>query len=452
MFMLLVRGNKSDEFMRIAQFTPGAGDNIYCENCLRDAALVRAFRKLGHEVLMIPLYLPLRVDGAEQLSNAPIFFGGINVYLQQQSAIFRKTPRWIDRIFDMRKLLQWASGRSGVVDAHVLGKTTISMLEGEDGHQVKELERLVNWLSEEENKPDIVCLSNALLAGMAGRIKQKTGVPVVCMLQDEDQFLDDLTAPYNKQAWEILSERARGIDTFIAVSYYYADVMKERLKLEDSQVHIVYPGIELERYKPAEAKPEIPTIGFLSQMSPGKGLDILVEAFIVLKRKEGLKNTKLYIAGRHGEKERAFIESIERRLSENGLTEDVQIMSNFDHKEKVEFLQKLSVLSVPEKHQSAYGLYLIESLATGVPVVEPATGVFTELLEKTGGGLLYEPNDAIKLAETIEKLLLDTEHAERLGEQGRLSVIEKFNIEKTSDEMASIFMKTIKIFSEKNHA
>ncbi|MHC4639143.1 MAG: glycosyltransferase family 1 protein, partial [Planctomycetota bacterium] len=176
--------------MRIAQFTPGAGDNIYCENCLRDAALVRAFRKLGHEVLMIPLYLPLRVDGTEQLSNAPIFFGGINVYLQQQSAIFRKTPRWIDRIFDMRKLLEWVSGRSGMVDAHVLGKTTISMLEGEDGRQVKELKRLVNWLSEKENKPDIVCLSNALLAGMAGRIKQKTGVPVVCMLQDEDQFLD----------------------------------------------------------------------------------------------------------------------------------------------------------------------------------------------------------------------------------------------------------------------
>ncbi|MHC4152864.1 MAG: glycosyltransferase family 4 protein [Planctomycetota bacterium] len=438
--------------MKIAQFTPGAGDNIYCENCLRDAALMRAFQKLGHEVLMIPLYLPLRVDGAEQLSDTPIFFGGINVYLQQKSAIFRKTPRWIDKIFDMRKLLEWASGRSGMVDAHVLGTTTISMLQGEDGRQVKELERLVDWLGEEENKPDIVVLSNALLAGMAGRIKEKIGVPVVCMLQDEAQFLDDLTVPYNEQAWEILSERVSGIETFIAVSNYYADVMTERLKLDGDKIHVVYPGIELDRYEPAETKPEIPTIGFLSQMSPGKGLDILVDAFVLIKRKEGLENTKLYIAGRRGEEERSFIESIERKLRENGLTEDVQIMLNFGHKEKVEFLQKLSVLSVPERHQSAYGLYLIEALATGVPVVEPATGVFNELLEKTGGGLLYEPNDAFKLAETIEKLLLDKGNSKKLGEQGRMSVIEKFNIEKTSDEMANIFMETIKIFSEKNHA
>ena len=181
--------------MRIAQFTPGAGDNTYCENCLRDAALVEALRKLGHEVLMIPLYLPLRVDERERLSNAPIFFGGINVYLQQQSAIFRKTPRWIDRIFDLKKLLEWASGRSGMVNAHVLGQTTISMLQGEYGRQVKELERLVRWLNKKENRPDIVCLSNVLLAGMAGRIRQTTGTPVVCLLQDEDKFLNELASP-----------------------------------------------------------------------------------------------------------------------------------------------------------------------------------------------------------------------------------------------------------------
>ncbi|MHC4396179.1 MAG: glycosyltransferase family 4 protein [Planctomycetota bacterium] len=438
--------------MRIAQFTPGAGNDIYCENCLRDAAFVRTLRKLGYDVLMIPLYLPLPVDKDEQVSNAPIFFGGINVYLQQQSAFFRKTPSWIDRIFDRRKLLEWASHKSGMVNAQVLGQTTISMLKGENGRQVKELDRLVSWLNAKENKPDIVCLSNVLLAGMAGRIREATDVPIVCFLQDEDKFLDRLAPPYAQQGWEIISECVRDIDAFIAVSNYYADVMSKRLKLEANKLHTVYPGVSLERYRPAETKPKVATIGFLSQMSSDKGLDILVEAFVIIKKNEKLRNTKLCIAGEHGKEDRTFVKHIKQQLNRYGLLNDVEIMSNFGHKEKIEFLQKLSVLSVPEKHPTAYGLYIIEALATGVPVVEPATELYTELLEQTGGGLLYEPNSAGQLAETIEKLLMDADYAEKLGRQGREAVVEKFNIEKTAEEIGRIFMETVKNFSENNYA
>lgn len=438
--------------MRIAQFTPGAGNDIYCENCLRDATLVRAFRKQGHEVLMIPLYLPLAIDKDEQVSNAPIFFGGINVYLQQQSSFFRKTPGWIDRIFDRQKLLEWVSRRTQMVNAQVLGQTTMSMLKGEDGRQVKELERLVGWLNAKENKPDIICLSNVLLAGMAGSLRGTIGVPVVCLLQDEDKFLDKLVPPYARQGWEILSECVHNIEAFVAVSNYYAGVMKKRLKLESNKLHVVYPGVPLDEYKPADTKPGIPTIGYLSQMSSDKGLDILVEAFVIIKRNEKLKNAKLCIAGEQGKEDKTFVDHIKRQLNSHGLLNDVEIISDFGRKEKIEFLQKLSVLSVPEKHPSAYGLYVIEALATGVPVVEPATELFTELLKQTGGGLLYKPNTAGKLAETIEKLLMDADYAERLGRQGRDAIIEKFNIEKTAEEIGRIFMKTVKNFSENNYA
>ena len=119
--------------MKIVQICPGSGDNFYCENCLRDAALVKALRKLGHDVLMVPLYLPLQADKVEQVSNAPLFFGGVNIYLQQKLSLFRRTPRWIDRWFDSRGLLEWAGRKAGMTNARDLGETTISMLEGEDG-------------------------------------------------------------------------------------------------------------------------------------------------------------------------------------------------------------------------------------------------------------------------------------------------------------------------------
>ncbi len=226
--------------MRIALIVAGVGDTSTCVNCLRDAALIREFRKLGHEVLVVPLYLPFRPQGQKPAGQVPIFFGGINVYLQQKSIFFRKTPRWFDRIFDNRKLLEWASGKFQMVDAQFLGQTTVSMLKGRDGYQVKELGRLSRWLNKKENMPDVICLSNALLAGLAEALKLTVAMPVVCLLQGEDKFLDELAPPYNQQGWSILSDCVCEIDGFIAVGEHYADVMKRRLEIGRDKMHVVY--------------------------------------------------------------------------------------------------------------------------------------------------------------------------------------------------------------------
>ena len=446
--------------MRIVQITPGSGDNFYCENCLRDAALVRAMRNLGHDVLMVPMYLPLQSDRKETLGDAPIFFGGINVYLQQKSVLFRKTPRWIDCLFDWPRLLRWVGRRAKMTSSKDLGETTISMLLGEEGRQTKELDRLVEWLSSQDNRPDIVCLSNVLLAGLARPLKAKLGVPVVCLLQDEDGFLDGLGPPYAKQAWEILTERSNDIDAFIAVSKYYAKVMQQRLELEPDKVYVVYMGISLDGYESDEdiaagkRVPEVPTIGYLSRMCSDKGLDTLVEAFLILKKDEKLKNIKLRIAGGSSGDDQAFINRIRQQLSSFGLIDDVEFVPDFGRDAKLArqtygrlaFLQALSVLSVPEKRPVAYGLYVLEALAAGVPVVEPAIGVFLELLEMTGGGVLCEPNSAEALAAAMKPLLLNPSYARQLGKQGREAVFEKFNVEQTAEETVRIYKVIVQQF------
>jgi len=429
--------------MRIIQICPSAGDSFYCENCLRDAALVRALRRLGHDVLMVPLYLPLAADETEPLSNAPIFFGGINVYLQQKLALFRKTPRWIDRWFDARPLLEWAGRKAGMTSARDLGETTISMLQGENGRQVKELDRFVDWLRTEPQKPDIVCLSNILLAGMARRIKERLRVPVVCLLQDEDGFLDGLTAPYAEQAWGTVRERARDIDAFLPVSKYYADVMSSRLGSPAARMHVSYAGIELEEYVRGDREPVVPTIGFLSRMCPDRGLERLVDAFVLLKRNEKLWSTTLRICGGKLTCDESFLSRLRAKLAAACLLADVDFLSAFDRESKLEFLRSLSVLSVPEERPVAYGLYVLEALAMGVPVVEPAIGCFPETLALTGGGVLYEPNTAEKLAEAMEPLLLDSQAARSLGAEGRAGVIKSFEIGQTAKEMVRIYERII---------
>ncbi|MFB0554778.1 MAG: glycosyltransferase family 4 protein [Phycisphaerae bacterium] len=425
--------------MRIVQITPSAGDSFYCENCLRDVALVKAMQNLRHDVLMVPMYLPVQFDKNAAVNDTPIFFGGINVYLQQKSAFFQRTPRWFDRLLDSPKLLRWIGRRAGAISARNLGQMTISMLRAEQGRQKKELNRLVEWLDAQDNKPDVVCLSNILLSGLARGIKEKLDVPVVCLLQDEDGFLDGLSSPYSEQAWQILAERVGDVDAFIAVSKYYADVMRQRLELASERIYVVYMGISFDGYELRQAEPEIPTIGYLSRMCPDKGLDTLVDAFIHLKKNEKLKDAILRITGGKRTDDEIFLNRIRKKLSSCGLIDDVEFLPDFDYDTKLAFLRTISVLSVPEKQPVACGLYVLEALAAGVPVVEPSSGVFPELLEMTGGGVLCEPNNAASLATAMEPLLLEPDYARQLGKRGRDAVFEKFNIEQTAEEMVRIY-------------
>src|SRR5688572_14822242 len=220
---------------------------MYCGGCFRDNALVAALRKLGHETLMLPLYLPLTLDEADQTAGTPIFFSGVNVYLGQKLAWFRKAPDWLRRPLASPRLLKLLGGMAGQTRAEEVGELTVSMLRGEEGNQAREVDELVSWLKANHHC-DLLSLSNVLLAGMARRLKNELRVPVVCMLQGEDTFLDGLPEPQRTTAWKVLSERARDVDLFIAPSHYFADLMAHRLNLPADHVRIVHNGINTDGY------------------------------------------------------------------------------------------------------------------------------------------------------------------------------------------------------------
>ena len=424
--------------MRIVQLTPGSGGSFYCENCLRDAGLVRALRKAGHQIEMLPLYLPLVGNDFADLATGPIFLGGVNVYLQQKSALFRRTPRWIDKVFDSARVLRWAARRGEATNPADLGETTLSMLRGPGGRQVKEVNRLADYLSDQD-APDVVCLSNAMLIGLAEEIKSRIDAPVVVILQDEDIFLDDLPDPYPRDGWEIIAERAHHVDAFIAVSHYYAERMRSLIRLPAERVHVVYSGIDPESYGPAPERIDPPAIGFLERMSRPKGLDILAEAFIILKTDPRFARLKLRITGGKTRSDEPFIELVRGRLVEEGVIGDVEFVPNPDQPGRAEFLRTLSALSVPARHAEAFGLYALEAMGAGVPVVLPDRGAGPELLEATGGGLLCEAEDPRSLAGQLDRLLTEEGLGGRLGECGRRAVKEKFNLDRMAADMVRVY-------------
>jgi glycosyltransferase involved in cell wall biosynthesis len=436
-----------DRPLRIAQITPGAG-KMYCGACLRDNALVTSLRRLGHWAVMTPLYLPLTLDEADQSAGAPIFYGGINVFLEQHSALFRHSPEWLHRLLAAPGLLKLAAGPATRTRPEHLGAITLSMLRGEDGNQSRELDELIRWLAGE--KPDVICLSNVLLIGLARRLRSEARAPVVCNFQGEDWFLDALPSPAREEAWETVAARAADADLFIAPSRYFADLMQKRLRLSSDRVRVVFNGINLEGFsqnpQSAIRNPQSPALGFFARMCREKGLDKLGEAFVLLKKRGRVKNLKLRVGGSCGPADEVVVNELRGRLGKAGVAGDVEFAPNLSRAAKLDFLRGLAVFSVPAAYNEAFGLYVIEALASGVPVVQPAHSAFPEIIQATGGGVLCDANDVNSLAGAIESLLLDPARARALGEAGRRAVAAKFSAEAMARQVAALCAEVVRSF------
>lgn len=411
---------------------------MYCGACFRDNALVKALRNLGHNVVMVPLYLPASFEDEDQTRSTPIFYGGLNVYLEQKLPIFRHMPGWLHRRLASPRLLKFVAGAASATSPEGLGPMTISMLKGEEGKQARELEELILWLKKE--KPDLICLSNALLAGLARRLKNELKVPIICSLQGEDYFLDSLPAPDRDQAWKVLAERASEIDLFIAPSRYFGDLMSQRLQLRLDQVQVIHNGIDLDGYSPEPVRSQSLSVGFFARMCPEKGLDTLVDAFILLKNRNRVKNLKLCVGGYCSSADEIFVSQLKKKLEKEGLLDAVEFHPNLSRPEKQAFLRSLTVFSVPARYGEAFGLYILEAMASGLPVVQPNLASFPELITATGGGVLYDPNTPAALAQALEKLLQTPDHARDLGAKGQKSVTKEFNIQKMAQNIEKAYL------------
>jgi len=336
--------------MKALMLIPGTG-NFHCGSCLRDQTLARALRGKGVDVASAGLYLPAvtESDGAgEQPVPEAMFFGGINAYLQQKSGLFRHTPRWVDAMLDAAPLLKSAASVSHMTRAHDLAALTLSMLQGEEGRQAKELDRLIEWIEHSPgDRPDVVMLNNVLLIGLARRIRQATGAKMVCTLHGEDAFVDQLPEPHNAAAWQMLRDRAGEVDAFIAVSRYYGDVMADRMAIPPDKLHVVYNGIDTADFAPASVPPTHPTIGYMARMSHGKGLGTLIDAFAIVHRDEAMGEVRLRIGGAMTPGDKQYIKGLRAQLAEEGLLELVSFEPNLSRAEKIELLQGVNVLSVP---------------------------------------------------------------------------------------------------------
>ncbi len=434
--------------MKVLSITAGAA-GMYCGSCARDNALARELLSLGHDCTLIPVYTPTRTDEPNASRNR-VLFGGISVYLQQYAPLFRKTPRLLDRMWDSPWVINRFRGRAVSNDPQLLGDLTISMLEGEQGVLSKEFDKLVDWISHQP-RPDIINLPNSLLIALAAPLKETFDLPVCCTLQGEELFIDGLLAPYRDEALRLIRGQVSTVDRFIAVSEYCQRFMTEYLQIPLERIGVVPLGINLTGYPDSPVSTDDDgefRVGYFARIAPEKGLDALADAYVRFRKRSGSALVRLCVAGYTAPAHADYLNQVRNMLTEAGYGDEFSYQGVVDREGKLRFLQELDILSVPATYDEPKGMFLLEAMANGVPVVQPRRGAFTEIVEKTGGGLLVEPDSAESLAEGLYQLWKDRQQRSELGKSGLEGVHEHYSVRHSADRLLEIYDDVLNARSE----
>jgi glycosyltransferase involved in cell wall biosynthesis len=427
--------------LKIVFLTAGAA-GMYCGSCMHDNALAKAMRSLGDDVLLQPVYTPIRTDSVD-IASEGVFLGGIQVYLLQQFPLLRFVPRGMRSWLDRPGMITAATRNAVGTDPAKLGGLTLSMLRGEHGRQASEVERLVHWL-ETEIRPDAIILSNLLIGGMIPSIARRLpNTKMVVVLQGDDIFLDQLPTDVREQALELCSKLAVDVDTFVTNSRFYQNKMSDLFQIPESKFEIHPLSIDLGPFQNiqslvpdsfAKSNGEF-RIGYFARVAPEKGLHVLADAFERLGGDSNHSHITLHAAGWLGEHHRPYLDEIQTKIDAAGLTSRFVYHGSPSLTDKVSLMRSFDLLSVPAPYEDPKGLYLLEAMAAGVPVLQPAHGAFVELIDATGGGECFPAEDEEALAERIAALSRSRETLVRFQTQAAKMLPQNHSIEAAAKRM-----------------
>ena len=425
--------------MKIVYLITGSGGSFYCGNCYRDMIYLRAIRKVkGIDATAIPLYLPPDESNSESGLDKHVFFGAISMYLREKVPFLRNMPAFLDKVFDSPPMLKMAASRAGTTSPEGLEEMTLSMIKGENAFPEKELQRLITYLTR-DGKPDIIHLSNALIIGLARQLKKRMKVKIVCSLLNEDDWIDEMAEPYQSNAWKMISQEAVNVDAFVTPSNYYKNLFISKTGLSGNNFHIIPLAVDAADLTNIKSGNQYPALGYFCRINRQNGFDKLVDAFIELKTGNSLPGLTFHVSGGFTSDDKPFIAEQVKKIKAAGFYNSIKFYSEFQGNDKQDFFSNIDIMSVPVRKYDGYGLYILESNTAGVPVVQPATGGFPEIIEKTSGGITYSPDTISELASSILKLFNDNSLRKQLGENGRKSVINELSIDKMSTGLSEVY-------------
>jgi glycosyltransferase involved in cell wall biosynthesis len=180
-------------------------------------------------------------------------------------------------------------------------------------------------------------------------------------------------------------------------------------------------------------------------VAPEKGLHQLAESYIRLRRETDFSGAVLEAAGYLAPEHRAYLRGVERLMKDAGFGAEFHYRGELNRGQKIEFLNSLDLLSVPCTYDEPKGIFLLEAMAGGVPVVQPRRGAFPEILDRTGGGILVEPepDDPASLADAIYRLWKSPEERAELGRRGAQGVRQHYSVAQMAERALEAYQKIV---------
>jgi glycosyltransferase involved in cell wall biosynthesis len=214
--------------------------------------------------------------------------------------------------------------------------------------------------------------------------------------------------------------------------------MPRYLGIPREKIRVVPLGINTHGFELREPNPDGPfTVGFLGRVAPEKGLHVLAEAYRLLRKE--LPAARLEVAGYMAPDCKSYLADVEQYLAGLGFAGEFRYHGVIDRADKIAFLRKLDVMSLPATYDEPKGVSLLEAMACGVPLVQPRRGSFTEIVESTGGGLLVRPDDPDALAGGLLKIANDKKLAAELGANGFRGVREHYSAAHMADRLLDAY-------------
>ena len=422
---------------KIVFLTAGAA-GMFCGSCMHDNAIAKELIASGNECLLQPIYTPIRTDGLSIAADR-IFFGGIHVYAMQKFPWMKALPTPLRRLIDSPWLLRIVTRKASATDPNLLGDLTVSMLQGTHGRQASEVERLTDWIAR-EIQPDAIVLSNLLIGGFLPAIRSALpNAKIAVMLQGDDIFLEHLPQPQQTQAIKLCRSLVRHVDHFISNSQFYSNKMGELLAIDRIKRHEIPLSIDTSPFANTDTAGLQHTnrfdLGYMARITPDKGLHQLVDAFVSTSDQ---CDTHLHVAGWLGDSYRGYFDDQKAKIEKHGLNDRFTHHGSPSLEEKIAFLSKLDLLCVPTEYEEPKGLFVLEALAAGTPVLQPDHGAFGELIESTGGGKTFTPGDHEQLSEVLRELTLAPNQLRKFAETGRANVLARHHIQPAAENLLRI--------------
>jgi len=428
--------------MKITYLIPGSGGTFYCGNCHRDMLYVNSLNDIkGIDVNAIPLYLLPDTDNFGDIFEDNVFFGAVSIFMKEKVSLFRQMPPIVDKILDSPAILRFAAKRAGTTTPEGYESTTLNMIRGESPARERETVRLVKHIIE-NGKPDIIHISNALIIGLASQLKQKLDIPVICSLQNEDDWIEEMREPYRSKAWKLIGQESVNIDHFISPSKYFKNLIIKNTGIEAGKISVVPSGIDSSDRDFVSDNNDKNSIGYFSRLSKMNGLDKLIDAFIMLK-KDHIPDLELHLCGGYTGSDKEFVNENMSRIRDEGYEGSLHLYNGFTGIDKQSFFNNIKLMTVPVRKHDAYGLYLLEAISAGVPVVQPATGAFPEIIKNTGGGIIYDTDTPAHLADAIKGLINDKTMLNKLRENGVKNMKDNLSTGNMAKMISEVYNKTI---------